>query len=412
MMAAYAAASGGHRVRLLEKNEKLGKKIYITGKGRCNVTNACDLQTYINNVVSNPKFMYSAFRALEPDALMSLIESAGTELKTERGNRVFPVSDHASDITKALTLLMRNAGAEVLLNTEVKDIRIKDDIPGSANAVSPGAERGFEVIAEQGKYRRVFAANAVIVCTGGLSYPSTGSTGDGYRWAERFGLPLVKCTPALVPLTVESGMLQETEELQGVSLKNVAVRIPEAGFDEQGEMLFTHFGLSGPLILSASSLISRKLSEGKHFQLEIDLKPALDEETLDKRILRDFESARNQSIGNALAGLLISSLRPVILRRCGIDPVKKVHDISREERSRLVSVIKHLSYTVTGTRGFNEAIITQGGVSVGAVNAKTMECRNIPGLYFAGEVLDVDAYTGGFNLQTAFSMGFAAGSSL
>ena len=405
MMAAYAAASNGHRVCLLEKNEKLGKKIYITGKGRCNFTNACDFPDFIGNIVSNPRFMYSSGREFGPQDMIAFLEDSGCRTKTERGNRAFPLSDHASDVTKALEKRMDKAGVRVMLKTEVKEIT-KD--------LSSGR---FRVHTAK---NRILLADAVIVCTGGLSYPSTGSTGDGYRFASEFGLRVNPCSPALVPLSI-----QETDAaaLQGVSLKAVSVKIHETGADgsvkkkavyesEPGELLFTHFGLSGPLILKASSLITKGLSEGKRYRLSIDLKPGLTPEMLNDRILRDLEVRQNMQIENALDKLLIAALRPLVLERAGIDPAKRVRDLQKQERIRLACVIKDLVFTVDGTRGYMEAVITQGGVSVKDVDPKTMEAKQCPGLYFAGEVLDVDAFTGGFNLQIAWSTGHAAGSSI
>ena len=405
MMAAYTAASAGHSVCLLEKNEKLGKKIYITGKGRCNFTNACDFPDFIGNIVSNPRFMYSSGREFGPGDMIAFLENAGCRTKTERGSRAFPLSDHASDVTKALEKQMDKAGVRVMLRTEVKDI-IKDE--------------------ENGRFRvrtaknRILTADAVVVCTGGLSYPSTGSTGDGYRFASGFGLKVTSCSPALVPLTV-----QETDiaGLQGVSLKAVSVKIHEAAADgsakkkavyesEPGELLFTHFGLSGPLILKASSLITKGLSEGRTYRLSIDLKPGLTPEMLHDRILRDLEGRQNMQIDNALDKLLIAALRPLVLDRAGIDPAKRVRDLSKHERMKLAEVIKSLDFIVDSTRGYAEAVITQGGVSVKEIDPKTMEAKQCSGLYFAGEVLDVDAFTGGFNLQIAWSTGHAAGSSI
>ena len=401
MSAAIAAAESGCTVTLLEKNEKLGKKIYITGKGRCNYTNACDFNTFTENVVSNPKFMYSSLRAFGPSDITRLLEDNGCRTKVERGNRAFPLSDHASDVTAALKRRMTTLGVKIRLNTQVADIELADKADG------------FIVRAKDmlnGK-TALYSADKLIIATGGLSYPSTGSTGDGYDFAEHFGLKVAPTRPALVPFEAAE---EDCRILQGVSLKNVSAVISlENGktiYDsEPGELLFTHFGLSGPLMLSASSLASRYLEGGSRLRLEIDLKPALSEEQLDQRILRDFELVPNANIMNALNKLLIASLRPIILRRSGIAPDKKVRDITKKEREALVHVIKALTFTLTGTRGYNEAIITQGGVSVKELNPKTMEVKEVPGLYFAGEVLDVDAYTGGFNLQIAWSTGRAAG---
>ena len=443
MMAALTAAekNTAAHVTLLEKNEKLGKKIYITGKGRCNFTNACDFNTFISNVVTNPKFMYSSLRAFAPEDMIEFLEASGCPTKVERGNRAFPESDHASDVTAALARRMKAAGVEVKLETEVLGI---EQIPAAntsgvdqstntanVNAADPVSSAGFSprfrILTKDRKTGRkqIRKADAVIIATGGLSYPSTGSTGDGYRFAEELGLESTAREAALVPLETAE---DDYRELQGVSLKNVSVKMtlhtPGAKEkilyeSEPGELLFTHFGLSGPLILTASSIAANYLkdsgsrdSAGKNMTgltVSIDLKPALTEEMLDARVLRDFEEARNQHILNALGKLLISSLRPVVLNRAGIPEDKKVRDITREERIRLVHTIKNMEYTVTGNRGYNEAIVTHGGVAVSEINPKTMESRKIPGLYFAGEVLDVDAFTGGFNLQIAWSTGRAAG---
>lgn len=403
MLAAFSAAESGNRVTLLEKNEKLGKKIYITGKGRCNLTNACDFDAFLSHVTENPRFLYSALRGFSNWDICSLLESHGCPVKTERGDRVFPASDHASDVTKALERALREAGVAIRLGCEVREIRKE---PEGSFQLWCRASGGT------GRKEQAYQADAVIVCTGGLSYPTTGSTGDGYRFAEAFGLSCKTPCPSLVPLTVAEG---DYQELQGLSLKNVAVsvtplRAPEQVlYEEQGEMLFAHFGLSGPLILKASAILARQLAEGERFVLSIDLKPALSPEKLDERILRDFSEAKNMNIGNALGKLLPSALRPVILRRAGIGPDRKVHDITKEERHRLAKTIKAFAFTITGTRGFREAVITKGGVEVSQINPKTMEAKAVPGLFFAGEVLDIDAFTGGFNLQLAWSTGYAAG---
>ena len=401
MSAAIAAAESGCTVTLLEKNEKLGKKIYITGKGRCNYTNACDFNTFTENVVSNPKFMYSSLRAFGPADITRLLEDNGCRTKVERGNRAFPLSDHASDVTAALKRRMTTLSVKIRLNTQVADIKLADKADSFI-------VRAKDMLS--GK-TALYSADKLIIATGGLSYPSTGSTGDGYDFAKQFGLKVAPTRPALVPFEAAE---EDCRILQGVSLKNVSAVISlENGktiYDsEPGELLFTHFGLSGPLMLSASSLASRYLEEGSRLRLEIDLKPALSEEQLDQRILRDFELVPNANIMNALNKLLIASLRPIILRRSCIAPDKKVRDITKKEREALVHVIKAMTFTLTGTRGYDEAIITQGGVSVKELNPKTMEVKKVPGLYFAGEVLDVDAYTGGFNLQIAWSTGRAAG---
>ena len=344
--------------------------------------------------------MYSSLRAFMPEEVTELLEEAGCRTKVERGNRAFPLSDHASDITAALQRRMKAAGVRIELNTEVSEIeRIDEVYKVAARSLRDGK-------------RAIYSADRLIIATGGVSYPSTGSTGDGYAFAEGFGIKTTERRPALVPFDVAE--LEDCRRLQGVSLKNVSIRLKlDSGKciheSESGEMLFTHFGVSGPLILSASSLAAAYIDGSNKLKLEIDLKPALSVEQLDARVLRDFEAAMNADIHNALSKLLISSLRPIVLERAGIDPYKKVCDISKKERAALVNAVKALGFTITGTRGFNEAIITHGGVSVKEIDPKTMEVRKQPGLYFAGEVLDVDAFTGGFNLQIAWSTGRAAG---
>ncbi len=411
MMAAYQAAARGQRVLLLEKNEKLGKKVYITGKGRCNLTNACETEDFFQSVVTNPRFLYSAVYGFGSQDMMELLEQFGCPVKVERGLRVFPVSDHASDVIFAMQRAMQAAGVEIRLNTKVKRILIRD-----------GAAVGVEL---SGGGRLM--ADRVIVCTGGTSYPSTGSTGDGYRFALDGGLSVTERRPALVALTCQESWCRE---LMGLSLKNVRVTLSANGkeiFQDFGEMLFTHFGVSGPLILSASSYLGRWLSDGagrrkgcpatddagrqllKEVTLSIDLKPALTVEQLDKRLLREFEENKNRQFKNALDSLFPAKLIPVMIGLSGISPEKKVHEITREERLGFGALIKAVPLTVTGTADFNEAIITQGGVDVREVNPSTMESRKIKGLYFAGEVLDVDALTGGFNLQIAWSTGCLAG---
>lgn len=395
MMAALAAAGNGIDVELLEKNEKLGKKIYITGKGRCNVTNDCEPDAFFANVVSNPKFLYSAFYTFDPSQIMELLQANGCALKVERGNRVFPVSDHSSDVIKTMQKALLDKKVKISLQTEVKSLLVKD---GNCVGVELGNGRKIE-------------ADAVVVATGGISYASTGSTGDGYRFAKQTGHKMVETKPALVPFTVKENW---PLSLQGLALKNVEVTLVDGKkqiYNGFGEMLFTHFGISGPLILSASSYYAKKYY-GKEVELYIDLKPALTKEQLDKRILRDFEEKQNKQFKNALDGLLPSKMIPVIIQLTQIPADKFIHDVTREERMALVELLKKLPLTVTGTRPFNEAIITQGGVSVKDINPSTMESKIIKNLYFAGEVLDLDALTGGFNLQIAWSCGYLAGNSI
>ena len=418
MMAAIAASQAGARVCLIEKNEKLGKKIFITGKGRCNVTNAADMETLFANCVSNEKFLYSAFYGFGNRAVMELLEKAGCPLKIERGDRVFPVSDHSSDVIVALSRVLKKLNVEIKLHTQVEELVLKE-VPGADCADQGTVSEIAGVLLKDG--RRIMA-DRVIVATGGLSYPTTGSTGDGYRFAEETGHRIVEAMPALVPLETQEAWCKD---IMGLALKNVSVRLTDGKkslYEGFGEMLFTHFGVSGPLILSASSYYVhwlsalKKKADKKHVkcssvQLYIDLKPALDAEQLDKRILRDFEDNINKQFKNALNGLFPVKLVPIMIALSGIHPDKKINEITREERKNFVQLIKNLPLTVTGVRGFNEAIITQGGIMVKDINPSTMESKKVSGLYFAGEVLDLDALTGGFNLQIAWSTGYLAGAS-
>lgn len=395
MMATYAALKAGNKVTLIEKNEKLGKKIYITGKGRCNVTNAGDMEEIFNNIVRNSKFFYSSYYAMSNHLIMDIFENElNVPLKTERGNRVFPVTDKASDIINGLSRAIKNLGANILLNTVVKDLIIENS-------------KVMGVVLKDGK--KLFS-DSVIVTTGGFSYQTTGSDGDGYKFAKKSGHNIVEVLPSLVPLTVKE---EDYKELQGLALKNIKVRFMMGNkelFSDFGEMLFTHFGLSGPVILSGSSHITDKID--KNIKLFIDLKPSLSEEALDNRILKDFAEFINKDFRNSLNNLLPKSMIPIIIERSKINPFKKVNEISKEERKNLVDSIKNFSYTITGTRGFMEAIITKGGVSVKDINPSTMESKVVKDLYFAGEVLDLDALTGGYNLQIAWSTGYLAGISI
>lgn len=392
MIAAAAAADSGRRIVILEKNEKLGKKLYITGKGRCNVTNACERDDFFENIVSNPKFLYSAFHELDNYRLMALLEDNGCHLKTERGGRVFPVSDHASDVTAAFQRLLKKKGVEVRLCCAVRGIE-----------TAAGHVTGVKLADGS-----VVPAGSVIVATGGLSYRTTGSTGDGYRMAEELGHRVKACEPALVPLVV---MGDWCKRLQGLSLRNVSLTMScgkKKLYQGFGEMLFTHYGVSGPLALSASSFFGKRKGE-EPLLLSVDLKPALSEEQLDRRILRDFEEQENRQFKNALNGLYPSKLVSVMIERSGIHPEKKVHEITRQERRQLLELTKAFTLHVCEKRGYDEAVITQGGVSVKEVNPSTMESKLVRGLYFAGEVLDLDGLTGGFNLQIAWSTGYLAG---
>ena len=392
MMAAFWAAKEGDDVILLEQNEKLGKKLFITGKGRCNVTNACGIEELLDHVVTNKEFLYSGFYSFSNEMVIELLEKLGCSMKIERGNRVFPLSDHSSDVIRALEQGLRQNGVEIRLNTKVKNI-LKDN----------GCAAGVRLAGGD-----TVKADKVIVATGGMSYPSTGSTGDGYRFARENGHHITELVPALVPLQTAGDICSR---LQGLSLRNIKAVLTADGkkvYDEFGEMLFTHFGVSGPVILSASSHL--KQYRGKKLELHIDWKPALSDEQLDHRILRDFQKVMNKEFKNSLDHLLPKKAIPVMIELSGIPGHKKVNEITKEERRRLLSLMKDFTLTVTGARGFKEAIITQGGIDVKEIDPGTMESKKIKGLYFAGEVLDLDAVTGGFNLQIAWSTGYLAGS--
>ena len=399
MMAAYAAAESGHAVTLLEQNEKLGKKLFITGKGRCNLTNASDMEQLFANVVSNRKFLYSAFYSYDNEQVISFFESHGMPTKTERGNRVFPVSDHSSDVIAALSAALREQHVEVFLHTKVKRLLLGER---EEEKCVTGVE-----LADHTKMH----ADAVIVATGGISYPSTGATGDGYRMAEESGHKMVSPTPALVPMEMKEPWVRD---LQGLSLRNVRMSVTRGKkklYEDFGEMLFTHFGVSGPLVLSASGCIPAKAFD-QELSMTIDLKPALDVEQLDHRILREFDEMKNKQFKNSLGHLLPAKMIPVMIALSGIDPDTKLNEISREQRQNLLHLFKNMPLTITGLRDFKEAIITKGGVSVKDINPSTMESKLVQGLYFCGEVLDLDALTGGYNLQIAWSTGHLAGISV
>lgn len=395
MFASVFMAEKGHQVHVFEKNEKLGKKLFITGKGRCNVTNDCDAETFFESVVSNPKFLYSAYYGCTSQDVMEFFSSMGVKLKTERGNRVFPVSDHSSDVIRALEQRMRTAGVKVHLHTEVKELFLKDGCAAGIR-LADGAE---------------ICGDKVIVACGGFSYQTTGSTGDGYRFAKEAGHTVTEILPALVPLEVRE---EYVSRMQGLALKNVRFTVKDGKkvlYDEFGELLFTHFGISGPLVLTASSKIAKMLKK-KELQGYIDIKAALTREQLDGRILRDFEENRNRQFKNSVGGLFPAKMEPVMLELSGIPLEKKVNEITREERQRFVSLIKEFPLTITGLRDFKEAIITQGGVKTGEIQPGSMESKRVKDLYFIGEVLDLDAVTGGFNLQIAWATAFAAASSI
>lgn len=426
MMAAIVAAKAGHQVTLLEKNEKIGKKLFITGKGRCNVTNACEIEGLFSSVMEHDKFLYSAIYGFDNQAVMQFFENAGCKLKIERGQRVFPESDHSSDVIRALDTQMKLAGVNLLLNREVESVLTQ-------KLVESEAEQEELVEAQTDKYKKkkagkkklkqtavvtgvklknkeVLSADRVIVATGGISYVLTGSTGDGYRFARECGHSIAELSPALVPFQIKEDWCKE---LQGLSLRNVTATVEVDGkkvYSDFGEMLFTHYGVSGPLTLSASSFYVHK-AKGKQAKLFIDLKPALTKEQLDKRILREFDENKNKQFKNAITSLFPAKLLPIMPMLADINPDKKVNEITKEERERFVDVIKHLELTITGIRDYNEAIVTKGGVNVSEISPSTMESKLVEGLYFAGEVLDLDALTGGFNLQIAWSTGYLAGMS-
>ena len=396
MMAALFAARGGAAVTLLERNEKLGKKVYITGKGRCNLTNAADMEEFQRNIFRNPRFMYAAFANLNNRGVMDLVEGLGTPVKVERGNRVFPVSDKASDVIGALKRGLDREGVRVRLNIRMEGLIVKEG--RCTGAKLEGGE--------------ALPADAVILATGGLSYPSTGSTGDGYRMAEETGHAVTETLPALVPIeTVESW----PGVLTGLSLKNVRLTAWQTGgkkekklYSDMGEMLFTHFGISGPLALTLSSCLPGDLSG---VRMEIDLKPALDDQTLDARLLRDFKAMSRKQLISVMDGLAPHNLAEQLVKLAGLTPTMPVNGVTAQQRAALLNVIKHVPLTPKALRDYNEAIITRGGVSVKDINPSTMESKRLPGLYFAGELIDVDAATGGFNLQIAWSTGALAGKS-
>lgn len=395
MMAGIFAGRNGHEVHIYEKNEKLGKKLFITGKGRCNITNAGDMDTLFASVTTNSKFLYSGFYSFTNEQAVDFFEELGVRTKVERGNRVFPVSDHSSDVISAMSRELHRVHAAVHLNSGVKEIRTREGHFYSLLLLNGEEIRG----------------DACIVATGGASYPSTGSTGDGYRFARESGHRVTELSPSLVPIETQE---EDVKELQGLSLRNVNACIYQGKkkvYEEFGEMLFTHYGVSGPIIISASSIIGKKLKEGG-LRLVIDLKPALSFEQLDARVLRDFEENRNKQFKNAVDKLFPAKLKPVMIARSGIDPEKKVNEISREERHRFVTEIKNFEMTLVRLRDFKEAIITKGGVDVKQIDPGTMESKLVEGLYFIGEVLDLDALTGGFNLQIAWSTAYLAGISI
>ena len=396
MFASVFLAEKGHQVHVFEKNEKLGKKLFITGKGRCNLTNSCDEETFFQSVVSNEKFLYSAFHGFSNEDAIAYFEQLGLPLKEERGGRIFPKSDHSSDVIKALEQRMKELDVKIHLNSLVKEILLQETDEGQKKVTGVLLENGQEIVGDK-----------VIVATGGMSYQATGSTGDGYEFAKQAGHKVTTLRSALVPMETKEEYIPR---MQGLSLKNVRFTVKDGKkvlYQDFGELLFTHFGMSGPLVLTASSYLGKKL-EKKELQGTIDLKAALTEEQLDARLLREFEAGKNKQFKNVISGMFPSKMFPVILELGKIPSEKKVNEITKAERMEFLRVVKNFPVTITGLRGFREAIITQGGVKTGEINPKTMESKKAQGLYFIGEVLDLDAVTGGFNLQIAWSTARAA----
>ena len=397
MAAAVFLGEKNQEVHLFEKNEKLGKKLFITGKGRCNITNTCDEETFFKSVVTNSKFLYSAFYGYSNQDVISFFESLGLAVKEERGGRIFPVSDHSSDVIRVLEKRMKELDVKVHLKSEAEAVLTEEGEAGEKQIKGIRLKNGAEI-----------SGDKVIIATGGFSYQATGSTGDGYTFAKETGHTVTDLRPALVPIVTKE---EYVTQMQGLALKNVRFTIKDGKkvlYDDFGELLFTHFGISGPLVLTASSYIGKKL-EKKELQGYIDLKAALTEEQLDARLLREFEAGINRQFKNVITGMFPAKMYPIILELGGIAPEKKVNEITRKERQDFIYFVKHFPLTLVELRPFREAIITQGGVKVKEVNPKTMESKLVKGLYFIGEVLDLDAVTGGFNLQIAWSTGWQAG---
>ena len=401
MMAAITAKQENHNVTLVEKNKQLGKKLLITGKGRCNITSSLDIEEFIKNTPGNGMFLYSAFHSYTNKDIIEFLKEEGLEVKEERGNRIFPITDKSIDVLKCFTKKLKKENVKILEETTVEKILVNDQKEVTGIKTNKG----------------IIKADKIILATGGKSYPLTGSTGDGYIMAQELGHTITKIKPSLVPLTIKEKTI--CKELQGLSLKNVKIKIIDKEknkiiYDDFGEMIFTHFGVSGPIILSSSAHLVRykniesSLNEGK-IKLEIDFKPALEEKKLEERILRDFEEFKNKRYKNSLDKLLPQKLIKTIIEKSEIAPEKKVNEITKEERKKLVKILKNFEMEIQGFRPIDEAIITSGGISIKEINPKTMESKIIKGLYFAGEIIDVDAYTGGFNLQIAYSTGYVAG---
>lgn len=401
MIAAVTASENGNEVTILEKMENIGKKLLITGKGRCNITNSADMEEFMKNIPENSKFLYSSFNKYTNQDIVNFLKKQGVETKVERGGRIFPVSDKAQDVLEAFKRKLKELKVQIRTNFEVAKILTED-----------GNVTGIE-----GKNGEKILADKVILATGGKSYPVTGSTGDGYRMAKMLGHTVTELKPSLVPLTTSGNSRVLCQQMQGLSLKNVVIKIKNENkiiYEDFGEMLFTHYGVSGPVILSASAILIRyknidELLKENKIKLYIDLKPALDEEKLDNRILRDFEELKNKQFKNSLDKLLPRKMIEPIITLIGISPEKRINEITKEERRKIVKVLKNFELTLNGFRSIEEAIVTKGGISIKEINPKTMESKIINGLYFAGEIIDLDAFTGGFNLQIAWSTGYSAG---
>ena len=412
MMAAITSAENGNNVTLLEKKERLGRKLLITGKGRCNITSSLPIDKFIQNVPGNGQFLYSAFKNYTNTDIIAFLKDEGLEVKEERGNRIFPITDKSLDVLKCFTKRLKELNVKIEYNMKVTEIAPKDE-GGKLKVIAVEMDKNIHK-------DKVFEAEKVILATGGKSYPLTGSTGDGYEIATKLGHTITKIRPSLVPL--ESFDINMCKELQGLSLRNVKIQLKDKEknkliYEDFGEMLFTHFGVSGPTILSSSAHLVRyenidELLKNKKIILNIDFKPALSGEKLDERILRDFNEFKNKQFKNSLDKLLPQKLIPVIIEKSGINPDKKVNEINKKERHRLVNLLKNFEVTIKGFRPIDEAIITSGGINIKEINPKTMESKLVEGLYFAGEIIDVDAYTGGFNLQIAYSTGYVAGNKI
>lgn len=414
MMSAISSAENGNNVILLEKKERLGRKLLITGKGRCNITSSLPINEFIQNIPGNGQFLYSAFKNYTNNDIIDFLNKEGLDVKEERGNRIFPVTDKSLDVLKCFTNKLKELNVKIEYNMQVTEIVPKNEY-GNLKVIAHELKNN-----EQYENTKTFEAEKVILATGGNSYPLTGSTGDGYELAKKLGHTVTKIRPSLVPL--EAFEQNMCKELQGLSLRNINIQFKNKEnnkviYDDFGEMLFTHFGVSGPTILSSSAHLVRyknidEFLKNKKIVLNIDFKPALSEEKLDERILRDFDEFKNKQFKNSLDKLLPQKLIPVIIEKSGINPEKKVNEINKKERHRLVNLLKNFEVVIKGFRPIDEAIITSGGINIKEINPKTMESKLVDGLYFAGEIIDVDAYTGGFNLQIAYSTGYTAGNNM